>query len=130
MGVASMARRKPSEGTGVKIPLTPSAAEVRAGQSPLGLPSAGSVWHAAAGGLGGAVMAATLITIMPNPTTRWLGALLGLGTGTILAATSPAGTIPQEMGVGTLALSGGWMVFDLFQPHPLPTTPAWLITGG
>ena len=41
-----------ARGAAVKVPLTPSAAEVRAGQSPLGLPSAGSVWHAAARGPG------------------------------------------------------------------------------
>lgn len=121
--------RKPTAGSAVKVPLTPTAAQIREVQPLGGLPSARSVWHAAAGGLGGALMAATLITVMPSPTTRWLAGLLGLGTGTILAATAPAGTIPQEMGVGTLALSGGWMIFDLFQPHPASTAPAWLTPG-
>lgn len=111
------------------IPLVPPAYVVRE-QTQLGLPkNLRSIAEATAGGLAGAVLAATIITVMPSPAAKWLGALLGLGTGTILAATSPLGTIPQEMGVGSLALSGGWMWFDLLgavRTPPSSTGPAWL----
>jgi hypothetical protein len=119
-----------SRGSNVTLPIPPTAAEVRSSQpTVLGIPNAEAVWRAAAGGLGGALIGATLITIMPTGVVRWLGALAGLTTGTVLAATSPAGTLPQEMGVGLLSISGGWMVFDLAQGLTHTATavaPAWL----
>lgn len=123
---------RPVQPRPIAVPLTPPAYIVRE-QTGLGLPtSLRSVAEATAGGLSGAVLAATIITVMPSPATKWIGALLGLGTGTILAATSPLGTIPQEMGVGSLALSGGWMWFDVLgamRGQPTVTAPAWLTPG-
>jgi hypothetical protein len=110
----------------VSIPVSPSAAAIRSQETgAFGIPSVQSVWRAAGGGLGGALIGATLITLMPPGIYRWLGALTGLTTGTLLASTSPAGTVTQEMGVGLLALSSGWMLFDVVQPPPV-TAPLWL----
>jgi hypothetical protein len=116
----------------VTVPLAPPAHAVRR-QAGLGIPSVRDVAEATAGGLAGAILAATFITVMPSPATKWIGALLGLGTGVILATSSPIGTLPQEMGVGALALSGGWMWFDLL--GAVKTTPGqagavWLRNPG
>jgi len=123
---------KATTGHPVTVTLAPSAAAVRQ-QAGLGIPSLRGVAEASFGGLAGAVVAATLITVMPSAATKWIGALLGLGLGTILAAASPIGTIPQEMGVGALSLSGGWMWFDLLgatggQPGTVSslTPPDWV----
>jgi|GEM_PF-3592949 len=112
----------------VTVTLVPPAHAVRQ-QAGLGIPSARAVAEATFGGLAGAVIAATIITVMPSPASKWIGALLGLGLGTVLAAASPLGTIPQEMGVGAVALSGGWIWFDILGATgtaPGTAAPAWL----
>ena len=116
----------------VTVPLAPPAHAVRR-QAGLGIPSVRDVAEATAGGLAGAMLAATFITVMPSAASKWIGALLGLGTGVILATSSPIGTLPQEMGVGALALSGGWMWFDLLgavQTPPGAAGAIWLRDAG
>lgn len=61
-----------------------------------------------AGGLGGAALVAVLVGILPSER-KFIGALLGLGIGGVLASTSPIGTIPQELGIGAVAASASWI---------------------
>jgi hypothetical protein len=44
---------------------------------------------------------------------KFVGALIGAGVGTIFLATSPAGTIPSDLGIGMLAGSTGWFTLRL-----------------
>lgn len=110
------------------ITLGPPAYVVRE-KAHLGIPSVSEAVYAAAGGLMGATVAAAVILAMPSPAAKWMGALLDIGAGSIFAAASPLGTIPQEMGVGALALSGGWMWFDLLGAirGQSSVAPAWMI---
>lgn len=115
------------------VTLGPPAYVVRE-KAHLGLPSASEAVYAAAGGLLGAGVGAFVILAMPSPAAKWLGAGMVTAAGSIFAASSPLGTIPQEMGVGALALAGGWMWFDLLGALRGQTTiaPAWVTppTGG
>jgi hypothetical protein len=114
------------------VTLGPPAYVVRE-KAHLGLPTPAEAVYAAAGGLLGAGVAAIVILAMPSPAAKWLGAALDVVAGGLFAAASPLGTIPQEMGVGALALAGGWMWFDLLgalQGQPSVAAPAWLMEGG
>lgn len=56
----------------------------------------------------GTVITAIFITSLSGGM-KYVGALIGAGVGTIFLATSPAGTIPSDLGIGMLAGSTGWL---------------------
>jgi hypothetical protein len=110
-----------------QITLAPPSYVVRE-KAHLGLPNPREAVAAAAGGVLGAAVAAIVILGLPSPAAKWVGAVLDVMAGGFFAAAAPLGTIPQEMGVGALALAGGWMWFDLLGAvEGQPTVaPVWL----
>lgn len=60
----------------------------------------------------GTLIAAVFITSLQGGM-KFVGALIGAGVGTVFLATSPAGTIPSDLGIGMLAGSTGWFALRL-----------------
>jgi len=60
----------------------------------------------------GTLITAVFITSLSGGM-KFVGALIGAGVGTIFLATSPAGTIPSDLGIGMLAGSTGWFALRL-----------------
>ena len=128
----SPAAGKPPTPRAVSVPLSPPSYVVRQ-QAGLALPNGRQLFEALFGVLGGAVVSAVFITVMPGES-KWVGAFLTGALGGVLAATSPIGTFAEEIGMGALAASGSWMYFDVTgqvaQPIPqagavrLPAPPS------
>jgi hypothetical protein len=56
----------------------------------------------------GAVITAIFITSLQGGS-KYVGALIGAGVGTIFLATSPIASIPSDLGIGMLAGATGWL---------------------
>lgn len=106
-GGGSSPRPRPQQ-----VVLSPPAREVRraAGLQLTLEPEA--LFQSLAGGIGGAALVAILVGILP-PERKFIGAVIGLGIGGILASTSPIGTIPQEIGIGATAASAAWIWWSI-----------------
>jgi len=74
-----------------------------------GLPviSLGDLGKSVAAAGAGAVVTAIFITSLKEH--KVIGSLLGLGIGTAFVATSPAASVPYDVGVGMLAGATGWI---------------------
>lgn len=95
----------------VTVQVSPPAYAVRQ-QAGLQMPNLTQMGQAVIGPVVGAGVAAGIISFLP-PERRIFGAVGGLLIGGIAAATSPIGTIPQEMGIGALSLSVGWFWWEV-----------------
>lgn len=130
IGNGIVAARTPAARTPESVTLTPPPHVVRR-QVGLGLPSSSDLFEAVAGALGGALISAVFISIVPSPTSKFVAAALTGSLGVMLAATSPLGTIPSELGMGATAASGSFLYFDLTGQVKAPTVGAvWRPTAG
>lgn len=111
-GYGRMAASSRSASAPESVTLTPPPHVIRR-QAGLGVPSGMDIFEAVAGALAGAAVSAVLITAVPSQSGKLVAAVLTGGLGVLLAATSPLGTIPSEIGMGSTAASGAYLYFDV-----------------
>jgi len=100
----------------VTVQVSPPAYQVRK-QAGLQIPSGKELYQALGGAAIGVALSAVMLGVVP-PDRKWIVAGLTLIAGGLAAATSPIGTITQEIGLGSFAASTGWIVFDVTNQYP------------
>ena len=100
----------------VTVQVSPPAYQVRK-QAGLQIPSGKELGQALGGAAIGVALSAVMLGVLP-PGRKWIAAGLTLIAGGLAAATSPIGTIAQEIGIGSFAASTGWMIFDITNQYP------------
>lgn len=91
----------------VEVPVAPPA--YKAAPETLPTVTLGQLGKTIATAGAGAVVTAIFITSLQGGS-KYVGALIGAGVGTIFLATSPIASIPSDLGIGMLAGSTGWLV--------------------
>ena len=118
----SRTERTEPEPKPVTVTLAPPAHTVRR-QAGLGLPTGQEFVESVAGYALGAGMTVITTAVLP-PDNKFVGGTLGILIGGLLVATSPIGTLAQEIGAGSFIGGLTWFVDDLLGPAEHPTTGA------